>query len=72
MYSGKKYQYGVCCIRLEILYKILKKKSHLNLFMQSYELLKFELQKCMNSKAKGEKQKIGFNCMVWIIGPNTC
>ena len=38
---------------------VLKKLPHLDLSMQSYELLKFELQNCVNSKIEGKKTKIG-------------
>ena len=38
----KKYQYRSCLFRLEIIYNLLKKSSHLDLFMQSYGPLKFE------------------------------
>ena len=50
----KKYQYGTCFIHLKILSN-LKKKSYLDLSMQSYGLLKFELQNCANNETERKR-----------------
>ena len=39
--------------------------------MQSYELLKFELQNCMNNKVERKGQKLDCRSRIWIGGPNT-
>ena len=51
-------------------YVILKNSSHLDLSMQSYELLKLELQNCINSKVKRKRQKLYCNFKIWIVTPN--
>ena len=45
-----KNQYETCFVSLEIICNLKKKSSHLDLSMQSYELLKFKLQNYVNSK----------------------
>ena len=71
MCSEKKNQYRVCFIRLEILCNLKgKKSSHLDLSMQSYVLLKFELQNCVNSEAKRKGQKLNCKYRILIVTPN--
>ena len=53
---GEKYQYEACMFLCNF---IKKKKIHLDLCMQSYGLLKFELQNYANSEIEGKRQKIG-------------
>ena len=52
MCSEKKNQYRAYFVRLEIICNFEKKSSYLDLSMQSYGLLKFELQNCINNETE--------------------
>ena len=39
--------------------------------MQSYELLKFELQNCVNNETEEKIQKFDCDSKIWIMRPNT-